>query len=336
MPTISDVATQAGVSPATVSRVLNGKSSVAALTRDKVMAAAEELGYVPSKSAQTLARGRSTTVGVVAHMASSPSVAERIQGLATRLAPSGNDLMLFDVMTPHRHLEVMAELADPERVGVAVLISIRPTAAELGAFREAEVPVVVVDAKVPQLDCTYINDMEGGRMAARNLLAGGHRRIAFIGDLEDSEFGFTASRDRRVGFEDVLASASVQVPSEYIKLGEHGSAQARQATYELLDLTNPPTAIFAASDLQASGVLEAAHERDLDIPSDLSVMGFDDIQSARGMGLTTIRQPLEESGAYGAKLALEAIEHRPMGLAIELPLSLVSRRSTGPPPRTTR
>jgi len=332
MSTISEVAKRAGVSAATVSRVLNGKRHVADSTRSRVLLAAEELGYTPSRAAQTLARGRATTVGVLAHMASSPSVAERLGGLSARLAPSGNDLVLFDVESASRRRAVLRELADPERVGVVVLISIRPTPEEIAIFQEVGVPIVVVDARVPDLDCTYVDNMEGGRLAARALLASGHREIAFIGDIEDNEFDFTASRDRRVAFEDVLGTASLQLDSEYVQLVPHGRSPARRAAQRLFALDAPPTAIFAASDVQASGVLEAAQDRGLEIPRDLSVIGFDDIQSSRGMGLTTIRQPLEESGAYGAKLALEAIEHQPMGLAIELPLSLVSRRSTGPPP----
>jgi DNA-binding LacI/PurR family transcriptional regulator len=164
------------------------------------------------------------------------------------------------------------------------------------------------------------------------LLSAGHRRIAFVGDSENRHFGFTTSETRLAAFEDVLATASLRIGDECLKRGEHGSDYAKEATFELLGLAEPPTAIFAASDSQAIGVLEAAHQRGVDVPRDLSVIGFDDIRSARGMGLTTVRQPLEESGAYGAKLVLEAIEHQPMGMAIELPLTLINRSSTGPPP----
>lgn len=330
--TISEVASRAGVSPATVSRVLTGKPHVADETRARVLAAARDLGYVPSRVARTLARGRSDTIGVVAHLSDSPSVTERFQGLSTRLAPSPHDLSLFEIGDPSRRDSVMADLASPDRVGVVVLISMTPTPKELIAFGKAGVPVVAVDARVADLDCVFVDNVEGGRLAARTLLTSGHRKMAFVGDLEDDLFGFTASRDRRIGFEDVLASASIQLSSDRVKLSRHSWEAAKADALELLDLDEPPTAIFAASDVQASGVLEAARERGIDIPGQLSVIGFDDIRAARSMGLTTIRQPLEESGAYGAKLALEAIEHRPMGMAIELPLSLVSRRSTGPPP----
>lgn len=335
MPTINDVAAKAGVSPATVSRVLSGKPQVAASTRVRVLAAADELGYSPSKAAQSLALGRSSSIGVIAPLADNPSIAERLDGFAARLAASDYDLSLFNVHSARERTDLVKELTNRERVGAIVFISLPPTPEEVEALAVAKVPAVVIDANVPDLDCVYIDEGEGGRLAARALLAAGHRRVAFVGDMAESEFGFAKSEERRIAFEDVLATAGVQIPDEYLKRRPHVPGEAKRATLELMDLAHPPTAIFAASDAQAIGVLEAAHQRDVNVPRDLSVIGFDDIQSARGMGLTTIRQPLEESGAYGAKLVLEAIEHRPMGMSIELPLSIVNRRSTGPPPTPT-
>jgi DNA-binding LacI/PurR family transcriptional regulator len=331
MSTISDVAAKAGVSAATVSRVLSGKPQVADNTRQRVLTAAAELGYSPSRAAQALARGRSTSIGVVVPLATSPSVAERLEGLSARLSPSGYDLSLFNVRARSEASDILVQLADPERVGAVVIVSMKPSREEVQALQRAKVPVVLIDAQLPDVDCVFIDDAEGGRLAARALLTSGHRRIAFVGDAENGDFGFSSSETRRAAFEDILATASLRIRDEYLKRGDHGSAYAREATFELLALDQPPTAIFAASDSQAIGVLEAAHERGVAVPHDLSVIGFDDIRSARGMGLTTIRQPLEESGAYGAKLVLEAIEHQPMGMAIELPLTLINRRSTGPP-----
>jgi LacI family transcriptional regulator/LacI family repressor for deo operon, udp, cdd, tsx, nupC, and nupG len=301
-------------------------------TRQRVLAAADELGYVPSRAAQALAKGRVATVGVVAPFATSASVLERVQGLATRLTPTAYDMTLFSVETPTQRREVLDELASPQRVGAVILISLPPTTEEVAAFRAAGVPLIAIDARSPDVDCVYIDNAEGGRMVARHLLASGHRRMAFVGDVEDHPMGFSSSRDRRIAFEDVLATASLQMPARYLKLGPHNVDFARDATAELLALDEPPTAVFAASDIQAMGVLEAAADADVAVPDRLSVFGFDDIGAARALGLTTIRQPLEESGAYGAKLTLEALEHEPMGIAIELPLSLVVRRTTGPPP----
>jgi len=331
MPTIAEVAARAGVSPATVSRVVNGRTSVAKPTRERVLAAIEELDYSPNRMARALSLGRSTTICVVAPVSDSPAVAERLHGVATKLNQSAFDLILHDVETAAQTAQLLSELATPEHVAAVVLISVRPDSDQLAKFAAAEIPVVVVNANVPGVDCICVDNLEGGRLAARHLLSIGHRKLAFVGDTEDSDLGFTGSRDRRIAFEEALNTAAVRLPDEFIQLGAHRSDAARQATLKLLDLDDPPTAIFAASDVQAIGVLEAAYGRNLDVPGDLSVIGFDDIASAKGMGLTTIRQPLEESGALGARLALEAVEHKTLGMAMELPVELMIRRSTAPP-----
>ena len=331
MPTIADVAARAGVSPATVSRVVNDRKTVAQPTRERVLAAIEELDYTPNPTARALSLGQTATICVVAPAIDSPSIAQRLHGVASKLNTTPYDLMLNDVETAAQSDRLLNGMATPDRVAAVITISIRPAREQLAQFAAAEVPVVVIDGKVPKVDCVFVDDAEGGRMAAGSLLSAGHSDIAFVGDHEDSEFDFTSSRDRRLAFEGMLATAAVTIPDDYTELAPHGTEGARQATHELLDLGHPPTAIFAASDAQAIGVLEAAYSRDLSVPGDLSLVGFDDIASAKGMGLTTIRQPLEESGSLGVRLALEAIENRSLGMAMELPLELVTRRSVGPP-----
>ncbi|MDH3469982.1 MAG: LacI family transcriptional regulator [Acidimicrobiia bacterium] len=331
MPTIAEVAAMAGVSPATVSRVINGRTSVATPTRERVLAAIEELDYTPNRMARALSLGKSAAIYVVAPVSDNPSVAQRLHGLATTLNQSAFELILHDVETAAQTARLLSELATPDRIAAVILISVRPHSDQLAKLAAAEVPVVFVNANVPGVDCVFVDNLEGGRLAARHLLSIGHRKLAFVGDTEDSDLGFTGSRDRRIAFEETLNAAGVRLPDEFIQLGAHQADDARQATLELLDLNDPPTAIFAASDGQAIGVLEAAYSRELDVPGDLSVIGFDDISSAKGMGLTTIRQPLEESGTFGARLALEAVEHKTLGMAMELPVELIIRRSTAPP-----
>lgn len=330
MPTISDVAAMAGVSPATVSRVINGGVSVAKPTRARVLAAIDELGYSPNLSARALSLGKSTSIGVLVPLASNTAVAERLRGLTSRINASGYDVNLFDVSSREVGEELLAKFSGSDRVAAVVAISLRPSEDRLAALAAKGIPVVVVDARVPGTDCVFIDDAEGGRMAARHLLSLGHRRLAFVGDVEREAPKSMPSRQRRLAFRGVLATAALDVPDEYVRLVPHSTDQAYLAAGRLLELPNPPTAIFAASDSQAIGVLAAAHERGLDVPGNLSVMGFDDIPAAAGIGLTTIRQPLEQSGSHGAKLALEALEHRSLGIELELPLELVSRRTTSP------
>lgn len=331
MPTISDVAAKAGVSPATVSRVINGGASVAKPTRARVLAAIDELGYTPNLSARALSLGKSTSIGVLVPLVGGAPVTERLHGLASRFSASGYEVNLFDISSPQAGHELLAQFAGNDRVAAVVTISLRPSQDQLAALAANGVPVVVVDARAPGTDCVFIDDAEGGRMAARHLLSLGHRRLAFVGGVEDEAVGFLETRERRTAYQGVLATAGVDVPGEYLQLVPHGTEQAYMAAGRLLDLADPPTAIFATSDTQAVGVISAANERGLTVPEDVSVMGFDDIAMAAGMGLTTIRQPLQQSGSHGAKLALEALEHKTLGIELELPLELVRRRSTAQP-----
>jgi LacI family transcriptional regulator len=181
--------------------------------------------------------------------------------------------------------------------------------------------------------CVVTDDVEGGRIATRHLVALGHRDIAFIGDESDNGFGFTSSARREQGYEEVLRSAGVRLRRSFVRHGPHERDTAIRLTTQLLKLRTPPTAIFAASDVQATGVLEAARAHGLRVPEDLSVIGFDDIELSAYVGLTTVRQPLFDSGYLGARHLLDALEGRTHMVAAEhhLPLELIVRSTTTHP-----
>jgi DNA-binding LacI/PurR family transcriptional regulator len=214
-----------------------------------------------------------------------------------------------------------------------LLISLPPKPEDIARLASA-VPVVVVDVHSPTLrglPRVMGDDVAGGEMAARHLLDLGHREIAYIGDEFDNPFGFTSSRDRFAGYEIALAKAGLAVRPEWIALGAHGRYEARELASRLLSGPNRPTAIFAASDTQALGVIAAAHEVGLDVPGDLSIVGYDDIEAAEYVGLTTIRQRLFESGRLGAQLLLKEIEQRSdTPISTDLPPDLVVRATSAP------
>jgi DNA-binding LacI/PurR family transcriptional regulator len=154
-----------------------------------------------------------------------------------------------------------------------------------------------------------------------------------MGDDSDPRYGFVSSARRFEGHRRALRAAGLPAPREYRREGPHGRAIAHRLTRELLGLPDRPTAIFAASDTQALGVLEAATAAGLDVPGDLSVVGFDDLEVSAYVGLTTVRQALRDSGRRGAELLVAAVEGRaPAPLEEVLPLELVARRTAGPPP----
>jgi LacI family transcriptional regulator len=326
---IRDVAARAGVGVGTVSRVINENPGVSEATRVRVHRAIEALEYRPNLRARALSTGRTQTIGAIVPFFTHPSAVERLRGVVTALESSDYDVVLFNVGTAEQRARHLKAFGAAERVDGLLLLSLRPTDDEVAHYAAAGIPVVLVDAQHPALPRVVSDDVEGGRLATQHLLDLGHERIAFLGDLPDPAARFVASDRRRRGYELALRRAYLEVSEALVQLGTHDRAAARAATEELLGLDDPPTAIFAASDTQALGVLEAAAARGIDVPRELSVIGFDDLEVATHVGLTTVRQPLYESGVAGAELLLLTLdddERAPSERWMEL--AVVERRTT--------
>jgi LacI family transcriptional regulator, galactose operon repressor len=327
-PRIRDVAARAGVGVGTVSRVLNDSPDVAQATRDRVRAVMDELGYSPSSTARNLSLGRTQTLGVIAPFFTSPSVVERLRGIDDVVGRSPYDLTLYNIETRDQRRAALRRFARRDRVDGVLIISLPLTPAEIRALNRDGLPAVCVDVANAMLPHVAIDDIAGGAMAARHLLEAGHDRIAFVGDVEENAFGFASSERRLEGFRDELHRHGRGLPSAYIKRGPFGRATASRLARQLLSLKRRPSAIFAASDVQAFGVLDAAARAGLAVPDDLSVIGFDDIELAAAIGLTTVRQPLRESGRAGAALLLGALDGGDAGVPAGLPdLAVVKRRT---------
>jgi DNA-binding LacI/PurR family transcriptional regulator len=336
MVTINDVAAHAGVGPSTVSRVLNDSPNVSDATRVRVLAAIETLNYRPSPLARGLSRGRCQTLGVVVPFFTHASAVERLRGVVAALDGSRYDLVLFNVESPVHRDEHFATLTRRDRADGLLVLSLPPRPEHLRQLAEAAVPVVLVDALGKDVPMVVTDDVEGGRIATRHLVALGHERIAFIGDDPRNEFGFTASPARERGYADVLTEAGLPCGPELRRYGAHDRTVAQRLTESLLARRDRPTAIFASSDVQATGVLAAARSAGLRVPEDLSVVGFDDIEISAYGGLTTVRQPLFESGRLGAQMLLDQLndDGAPRATVHELPLVLVERSTTAPPRRS--
>ena len=333
--TIRDVARVAGVSVATVSRVINESGPVNEQTRSRVLEVMTALAFTPSQAARRLSLGRTLTVSVVVSFLTRPQAAERLRGVDAVLSDSEFDLVIYNVESPDKRDKYLRELTHVKRTDGLLLISLPPRPGEVAALTSASVPVVVIDVHSPALSGlprVMGDDIAGGGLAARHLLELGHRRIGFVGDEFESPFGFTSGRDRFDGFRVALESEGLPIRPEYVALGAHGRYQARELAHRLLSSDDPPTAIFAGSDTQALGVLSAARDLSLDVPGDVSVVGYDDIEAADYVGLTTIRQHLFESGRAGAELLLAEIEGPSAGpVTVDLAPSIVTRATSGPP-----
>jgi LacI family transcriptional regulator/LacI family repressor for deo operon, udp, cdd, tsx, nupC, and nupG len=327
-PTIRDVARHAGVGVGTVSRVLNDSPLVKPDKRARVIDAIAELGFVRNPTAHSLSTGRSQAIGVIAPFFTSPSSAERLRGLSTGLSERGYLMLLVDVETTEQRAAAFTDLAHRHAVEGLIVLSIRPSDEELAALARERRPTVLVDAVHRSLPHVATDDVLGGELATEHLLAKGHRRIAFVGDRQPAPFGLTSSERRLRGHRRALRRAGLKPLRTLERLGGHDRDEARDAAAPLMELPEPPTAVFAASDMQAIGVIEAAERAGLRVPDDLAVIGFDDIELAAVVGLTTVRQPLRESGRRGAELLLAAIEGAdPPPAALE-PLTVIERRTT--------
>jgi DNA-binding LacI/PurR family transcriptional regulator len=323
----------AEVGIATVSRVLNDSPAVKAATRQRVLEAIEALNYEPHPAAQRLSLGRTNTIALILPFLTRPSTVERLRGVQSALADSDYDLVLFSVDTPEQRDVCFARLTRRTHVDGLLAISLAPSVEQAGQILEAEVPTVLVDGVQPNLNRVIVDDFAGGYQVTQYLLKLGHRKIAFISDHLDNPFNFVSMRLRYEGYCQALSDVGLVQDPAYHQEGVHGRAEAVQMARALLTHPDPPTAIFAASDTQAFGVLDAARELGVPVPEQLSVIGYDDIELAGYMQLTTVHQPLFESGIRGVEMLLAAMGAS-NGISatgeIYLPLELIVRGTTGP------
>jgi DNA-binding LacI/PurR family transcriptional regulator len=331
--TIADVAADAGVGVGTVSRVLNGSDQVRIATLRAVQDSIGRLGYRPSHAATTLVRGTPRTVAVVVAHMTRPSTVVRVASALAVLAEERYDAIVCNVDTPRerdRHLET---LLPTHRADGVLAISLPLSREQLAQFGRAGVTLVSVDTIIPGVPHTIVDDMAGGRLATGHLIGLGHRRIGFVGDMVSAKppagLGFTSSANRLRGYRQALAEAGIGFEADLIRRGSHDAATAAEQAARLLKAHDPPTAIFAASDTQAIGVLAAAERLGVAVPGQLSVIGFDDIEAAAFLGLSTVRQPLARSGTEGAQRLCALLRGERLRVRrSELPLELVARAST--------
>jgi DNA-binding LacI/PurR family transcriptional regulator len=339
--TIADVAAASGFGVGTVSRVINGAANVREATRVSVLEVINQLGYRPSHLAVSLSRGTARTIAIVVPHLTRPSAVMRLAGALAVLDEQGYDTVVCNVDTPQQRDHHLAAMTTRHRADGVIVVSLRLSRQQLASFRRARVPLVTVDVLAPGVPQTVTDNVTGGRLAAEHLLSLGHRRIGFVGDtvrrLSATNLGLTASQHRLSGYRQALAAAGIDYNPALVRRGPHSPANAETLAAELLALPDRPSAIFAASDTQAMGVLTAADRCGVPVPGQLSVIGFDDIEAAAMLGLSTVRQPLENSGAEGARrlcalLRAERVNPLRQRLALEIVCrsSTASFRVTGP------
>jgi LacI family transcriptional regulator len=336
--TIRELARLSGVSVATVSRVLNDYEDVSDRTRERVLKIARELDYTPSAAARTLVRQRSELVGVILETGEGhpdlqhPFFQEVLVGLKHRLGAGGYDLLLFATEIPGNGSGDLSFLrrARHHRVDGVVVMGVDPHNAEVQKLARSPVPCVAVDLDLVGRRTGHVisDNLEGARLAVRHLYQQGHERIAIV-------TGMLATRpgaDRLLGYREELESLGLRYRADYVQEGDFYFKSGYRGMQQLLELDEPPTAVFAAGDVMAAGCVRAAEERGVRVPEDVALVGFDDVQIAGLMqpALTTVRQDKIGLGATAADSLLRMIEHEDAAPPVTtLPVELVVRDSSG-------
>lgn len=329
---LEDVAREAGVSTATVSRALRGLPMVTEATRDAVVEVATRLGYVPSRSASALASGRTRTIGLVAPAISRWFFATAFEGAEHALRAAGFDALLYSIpdnSSPRKQFDADVLRG---RVDAVLVASMSFSQGEEERLRSLGMPAVFVSVQQPGFPFVGIDDTAAGRTATRHLMELGHRVIGHICGPQADQLAFSPTIRRMEGWARVLTEAGLD-PTGLAVQGDFSAASGVRCANDLLDRHPDLSAIFAASDEMAMGAIKAIQDRGLVVGRDISVVGIDGHELGDVMGLTTITQPAYHQGARAAALLLERL--RGTGVAdddktVVFDTSLVVRSSSGP------
>jgi len=315
--TSEDVAKRAGVSRTTVSLVLNEVPGVniRTETRQRVLEAARELGYVPDAAAQALASRKSKIIALILtrdpHLLSSDAFLNQIiDSLVTNLRKNNMHLILEIVEESHTP-ETYLELVQSNRIDGIIFSGPRFDDQALQMLAAEEFPTVII-GQLPGMDvyCVDVDNRKAARMAVNHLIKLGHRRIACI---TNADLSFTAAADRLAGYRDALTEAGIPYREEYVRFGDFDLESGYQQMKSLLTEDPHPTAVFVASDVVAFGAMTAVREHGLQIPHDVALVGFDDVPMARYVDpyLTTVQLPTSDLGKTACELLIKIINHQP-------------------------
>jgi DNA-binding LacI/PurR family transcriptional regulator len=326
-PTIRDVARQAGVSHQTVSRVINGREEVLPETRALVEAAIEQLGYRPSAIARSMASGSTHTLAIISPNLTDYTFASIVEGAEVEARQHNYFVLSSSASDPQSFHELVDELVGHRRVDG--LIVINPYADDRYMHIPKEFPVVFVGARShDELVCSIsLDDEKVAYEATQHLISLGHKRIALVtGPMEED-----CSQDRLVGYKLALAEAGISYDQSLVFEGDWSASSGRDALLDFVKRENVPTAIFAQNDRMAMGVMRAARDVNLDVPTQISVIGVDDmpLSSYFDPPLTTMRQDMPLIGREAIRKLMVIIQSKTVDSRVmKLPAQLVVRQST--------
>jgi LacI family transcriptional regulator len=333
--TIRDVAKASGLSPAAVSRHLNGDIVLPEKSASRIKEAIRQLDYQPNLLARNLSLGRSSMIGLVLPDISNPFFATVACAVEDTAFDAGYTVLLCNTKNERsRQLSYLRLLDSQQLDGILFLTSYADDPSLVAMLGKRE-NVVIVDEDIPGVKAArvFCENERGGFMATQYLLSRGHRRIAFVGGPDT----LLSARERYSGFCTALNQAGLKPFKKFVRFGPYANEFGREAAEEFLKNANPPTAIFASSDYTALGVLNAIDSLGKRVPEDISLIGFDDMPMSEFLHppLSTIRQPMRELGAESTKLLLRKIRGEETGSpVIRLGVELIERQSVASPYRS--
>jgi DNA-binding LacI/PurR family transcriptional regulator len=333
---IIEVAQHAGVSTATVSRALNGKSHVSAKAREKVLKAAQELGYVASSSAYTLATGRAKNIGVVMPFIDRWYFSSVLDGAVNAMVSRGYDVTLYNLSGGSvNRKRVFEDLVLRKRVDGVLTVAVKLTDEELEKLTALQKPIVGIGGPIPGARSLSIDDEGAGRLATLHLLSMGHTEIGMISGTPASEMDFHQPSLRRTGYQEALLDANLDFKPEWVAEADFTVGGGYHAAKQMLgDPRSAPTAIFCAADEMGFGAIQAARDLGYRVPQDISVIGMDGHPLGDFYGLSTIDQNPNAQGAKGANMLVDILESgdekQPVNLEhlTQWPIELLVRSST--------
>jgi DNA-binding LacI/PurR family transcriptional regulator len=327
--TIYGVAAHAGVSIATVSRFLNSPDKVNAETARRIGASIEQLGYFPRGQAGSRAHRGIRRIGVLTPFFPAPSFVQRLRGMTDVLREEHCEMVVCAVDSPGQLAEYLHSVSFLRRFDGLIIMSMHIGDEDSRRLLLSNLHAVMIESTSARFSSVAADNVLGGRLAARFFVEKGYAPCAFIGEQTSLPFSLQPSAMRLSGYREVLEASGQPLAPGLVRTGEVSVGDGCRMANELLDLKEPPRAIFAMSDLQAIGVLKAARRRGIAVPRSLAVMGFDDIEAAGFLDLSTVSQSLEESGRLAAQLLMDRIREpdRPLR-RVHLDVHVVERETT--------
>lgn len=328
-PRLIDVARDAGVSPATVSRAIAQPELLSAETLARVRASAKRLGYSPDAAARALASGRSMTIGAVMPTLDNAIFSRALQAMQLALAAEGYQLLVASHDYNDRAETEAVRTLLARGVDGLMLVGAERAPEAMDLLRAARIPVVLTWCGRPDTPSVVVDNAQAGALAAEHLVRLGHRRIGMITGRHQFN---DRQRARMQGARDYLEHVGIGLPQALTCEQATSIAGGRSGCAMLLELADPPTAFIGGIDLIAIGCVVEAQARGLNVPDDVSVAGIDDLDMSAHLSpsLTTVHVPTAQIGREAARKLVAILQHRQTAMASALPVELIVRRSTGP------